>query len=110
MAGYVRGEAARRLWEERLERLSESGLSVKEFCAQEQVSSASVYQWRRRLASSAADSASVLSPSFQPVQIVGGPMVTVEFPEVAALRVPAERVDLVRAVVIELARASRRSS
>lgn len=107
MASYVRGEAARRIWRERLERLADSGLSVKEFCAREQVSIASLYHWRRRLADSEADSAGAHSPPFQPVQIVGGGMVTVEFPDVAAMRVPAEQVDIVRAVVMELARASR---
>lgn len=109
MAGYARGEAARRIWGERLERLASSGLSVKEFCTLEQVSIASLYQWRRRLAKEV-DSAGVDSPSFQPVQIVGGGLVTVEFPGVAAMRVPAERVDVVRAVVLELAQASRSPS
>ena len=107
MAGYARGEAARRIWGERLERLASSGLSVKEFCAEEQVSVASLYQWRRRLTNSKVDSAGVPSPSFQPVRIVGNGTVTVDFPDVATLRVPAERIDAVRAVASELARASR---
>ena len=110
MAGYARGEAARRSWGERLERLSSSGLSVKEFCAQEQVCVASLYQWRRRLRDSEAGAAEIQASSFRPVQIIGGGMVTVEFPGVAAMRVPAERVDVVQAVAAELARASRSAS
>ena len=110
MAGYARGEAARRIWRERLERLANSGLSVKEFCAEEQIGVASLYQWRRRLANSEVDSTGGQPSSFQTVRLVGGGMVTVEFPDVAAMRVPAERVDIVRAVVTELARASRSAS
>ena len=110
MAGYARGEAARRIWGERLERLADSGLSVKEFCAEEQIGVASLYQWRRRLAHAEVDSTDGQRSSFQPVRIVGGGMVTVEFPGMAAMRIPAERVDLVRAVVTELARESRSAS
>lgn len=109
MAGYARGDAARRIWRERLKRWADSGLSMKEFCARERISVASLYQWKRKLAGEVG-SESVPSPSFEPVRIVGGGVVTVEFPDVAAMRVPADRVDLVRAVVMELARASRSPS
>jgi hypothetical protein len=42
--------AARQAWEERLARFPASGLSAAAFCAQEGVSLASFYAWRRRLA------------------------------------------------------------
>ncbi len=37
-------------WRERLERLNASNLSVSRFCEQEGVSTASIYWWRRKLA------------------------------------------------------------
>src|SRR5262249_53759222 len=40
----------RQAWEERLARFPASGLSAAAFCAQEGVSLASFYAWRRRLA------------------------------------------------------------
>lgn len=38
-----------RLWRERVGRQAVSGLSIQEFCAQEQISPPSFYVWRRRL-------------------------------------------------------------
>ena len=43
-------------WRERLARWSASGQSAAGFAAGEQVSVASLYQWRRRLCANAADS------------------------------------------------------
>ena len=39
-----------RLWQQRLQRQSTSGLSISAFCAQEGVSSTSFQTWKRRLA------------------------------------------------------------
>lgn len=39
-----------RLWQQRLQRQSNSGLSISAFCAQEGVSSTSFQTWKRRLA------------------------------------------------------------
>jgi hypothetical protein len=41
-------------WRLRLRRQAASGLSIREFCSREGVSSASFYAWRRRLAAPAA--------------------------------------------------------
>ncbi len=41
--------AKRREWSERLERFEVSGQTVAKFCEAEGVSTASLYQWRRRL-------------------------------------------------------------
>ena len=41
--------AVRQVWEERLARFPASGLDAAAFCAQEGVSLASFYAWRRRL-------------------------------------------------------------
>ena len=48
MAGRKSGERVR-LWRERVGRQAASGLSVRQFCAQERISPASFYAWRRRL-------------------------------------------------------------
>jgi hypothetical protein len=45
--------ARRQVWCERLQRFSESGLTVAAFCRQERVSVPSFYQWRRKLCNSA---------------------------------------------------------
>ena len=47
---------AERLWRDRVERQAVSGLSIREFCAQERISPPSFYSWRRRL-KEAADTA-----------------------------------------------------
>lgn len=55
---------------------SRSGLSVREFCRQEGVSEASLYQWRKKLASTTETATSkpvdlkLGSPEFLPVKVV----------------------------------------
>ena len=111
MASVLRGEAARQVWEERLQRYERSGVSVKEFCVREGVSCPSFYRWKRRMRNSGSHAKSVKSsqPQFQHVQVVGDSVATVEFPGLGTLRIPAARVDVVRAVVSELVVASRES-
>jgi len=41
--------AKRQEWSQRLQRFAEADVTVVEFCAEEQVSVASFYQWRRKL-------------------------------------------------------------
>lgn len=103
MASYPRGEAARRIWRERLRRYERSSLSAKEFCAREGISLPSLYQWKKRLANSDGATAAASRPQFRPVQVVGDCSVMVEFRDVAALRIPSSQVAVVRAVVAELA-------
>ena len=67
-----------RQWTERLERFSKSDATVAAFCHSEGVSSASLYQWRRKLAPNAdGDRRTRTRPgrqakpaAFQPVQLV----------------------------------------
>jgi len=104
MASYPRGEAARRIWRERLLSYERSKLSAKEFCAREGISVPSLYQWKKRLANSEGVTTTASRPPFRPVQVVGDDLsVTVEFRGVAALRIPSSQVAVVRAVVAELA-------
>jgi transposase len=41
--------ATARLWQQRLQRFASAGLSVADFCDQEEISTASFYAWKRRL-------------------------------------------------------------
>lgn len=52
MARWSSG-ATRQVWRERFRRFVRSGLSVAQFCAQEQVSTAAFYQWRKKLGATA---------------------------------------------------------
>jgi len=106
MSKYLRGEAARRVWQERLRKYELSGLSAKDFCALEGISCPSLYQWKKRLGNSSSRAES-LRPQFQPVQIVGESLTTVEFPGLGTMRIPVGQLDVVRAVVAELVVASR---
>lgn len=68
----ARAEVARQ-WRERLARWWRFGGSVGEFCRREQVSQASFFQWRKRLAGEVASSRSEgepRTPAFVPVQVV----------------------------------------
>ena len=70
--------SARRLWQERLERFRQSGLTTSAFCDREGVSTPSFYAWRRRLRidpPAAAD-----SPRFLPVQVLSSPQVELVLP------------------------------
>ena len=48
MARRKNGETER-LWRDRVGRQAVSGLSIRQFCAQERIAPASFYAWRRRL-------------------------------------------------------------
>ena len=63
--GRARDEGKERQWRRRINQWRASGLSVRAFCAQRGLSSASFYHWRRVLARRAAE-----EPAFVPVQVV----------------------------------------
>jgi hypothetical protein len=52
-----------RVWRERLDRFSRSGLSIAEFCRRHQLSPPSFYLWRKRLAHNGSANHPVISPS-----------------------------------------------
>lgn len=103
MAGVV-DSAKGQEWRERLLRLEASGLSVADFCDEEGVSQASVYNWRRRLADGG-ERAATEAPAFQPLKVVASPpvsAVSVTFENGATMLLPADNLALVRAVAAEL--------
>jgi len=109
------GLDAQGTWRERLRRYERSGLTVAEFCDREDVSTASFYQWRRRLAEMVARprpqqpvprQRPEAGPSFQQVTLSGvGGVVAIELPNGVRVELPAHHLQLVQAVVADLVRA-----
>ena len=114
------GKAA--VWRERLRRYERAEVTVAEFCRLEGVSVPSFYQWRRRLAvtpgtrggpaasprpqrSTGSGVLRTAAPAFQQVMLVGGGVVAIELPSGVRVKLPAEQLPLVRAVVADLLRA-----
>ena len=64
----ARDEEKERQWRRRIDQWRESRLSVRAFCAQHRLSSASFYHWRRVLERRATE-----RPAFVPVQVVADP-------------------------------------
>lgn len=94
----------RQIWQERLARFATSGLTVEAFCQQENVSTASFYHWRRRLAEQAPPSASDGPPLFQAVTVgATAATLSIELPNGVRLQLPTDQLQLVRVVVAELA-------
>jgi hypothetical protein len=100
--------ATRDEWRARLDRFARAGLPVVRFCAREGVSTASFYLWRKRLAPHGFHrQAAGRGPSFQAVTVVPAvPGVSVHLPGGARIEVHGVDLDVVRAVVAEVARAN----
>jgi len=112
-------------WRRRVRRFGRSGLTVTRFCAEEDVSTASFYRWRKRLADrrsatgdadrptihradarwAGATEAARQAAAFQAVRVTpaGTPM-AIYLPGEVRIEVPAENLDAVRAVLGELLR------
>jgi hypothetical protein len=96
-------------WQTRLRRFRRSGQTVAEYCAAEGISTASFYQWRRRLAERRPPKPDVAgrASAFQAVRVTGVvSAISVHLPDGARIDVPAEQLDALRAVVEELRRGS----
>jgi len=110
-------------WRKRLGRFSRCGLTVARFCSGERVSVASFYYWRRKLQQAARRGRMPARPGvFRQVAVVpappamvsaasagdpGAPTVSIQLPCGTRIELGAEHVDVVRAVVGEVARAYR---
>ncbi len=97
-----RNVAKEQRWRQVLEAWQQSGLSVRAFCAQHQVSEPSFYTWKRNLqprdqqpippVPAATDAAANPLPTFAPVRLVGEPapaLLELALPSGHRLRVPA---------------------
>jgi hypothetical protein len=100
-------------WRGRFQRFARSGLAVARFCAKERVSVASFYYWRKKLGpQSGPQRRSQPVPEcddvFQQVTVVPAAVgVSIRLPGGAQIEVGSERLDTVRAVIAEVARADR---
>ena len=68
------GEGLAAKWRARMERHRRSGSPVGEFCAAEGVSTASFYQWRRRLEGSPGGSATEQGPQPRFIELSASPL------------------------------------
>jgi hypothetical protein len=95
-------------WRERLLRFDGSGLTVSRFCAQEGVSESAFYEWRRRRSARTLGATDVSGRAFQPVVIApsafAAPALRVRLASGAEIDVAGDSLEVVRAVVGELAR------
>ena len=96
-------------WRRRIERFGRSELSVYEFCQDEGVSSASFYQWRKRLGTVGAPSVGrrgdVASHSgFAAVRVVGASGIHVRFPGGTQMEIPASDPESLPQIIQAIAR------
>ena len=91
-------------WRGRFERFRRAGLSVARFCAAEQVSVPSFYQWRKKLAARQTP-ARVDRGSFAHVRLVGGASVAAWLPGGTRLEIPLSDVRALQLAIQTLVRA-----
>ncbi len=99
-------------WQERLASREASGLSIDEFCADEDISRSTFYRWIQRLKDGIPDAvkeegvsltlADIAEPKFLPVSVTASP-VEIELPNGGLVRLPigvgqAVIVDVIQAV------------
>lgn len=107
--------AKREAWQGRLRAFDKGRATVAEFCADEGVSVATFYKWRRKLSQSLAREsgpaprpsepsrdASVSGMSFVPVEIVGPSSLEVLLPSGTRLLVPCHEREAIRLVIAAL--------
>ena len=82
----------RQEWLERLARHGASERSVAQFCADEGVSVASFYQWRRKLSEAPAAKSSASTNKFQRLHVQGGAAITARLPNGVVLEVSGRAV------------------
>ena len=97
-------------WRERLERFDASSLTVARFCAQEGCSTASFYQWKRKLRTSSSPKRKTTNSNpadsqerFRPLTIAISPArVGIHFPSGTRVELAGDDHDLVCRVVREI--------
>ena len=96
-------------WRGRFRRFARSGLAVARFCAKERVSVASFYYWRKKLGPQGRPQpVPECDDAFQQVTVVSAAVgVSIRLPGGAQIEVGSERLDTVRVVIAEVARADR---
>ena len=98
-------------WQERLSNREASGLSIDEFCADEEVSRSTFYRWVQRLKGGIPDAvkeeganltfSEISEPKFLPVSVTASP-VEIELPNGGLVRLP---VGVGQAVIVDVIQA-----
>ncbi|MCP4899384.1 MAG: hypothetical protein GY906_20660 [bacterium] len=98
-------------WQERLASREASGLSIDEFCADEDISRSTFYRWIQRLKDGVPDAvkgdgasltlADIAEPKFLPVSVTASP-VEIELPNGGLVRLP---VGVGQAVIVDVIQA-----
>ena len=98
-------------WQERLANREASGLSIDEFCADEDVSRSTFYRWQERLKEGIPDAvkeegasltlAEIAEPKFLPVSVTASP-IEIELPNGGLVRLP---VGVGQAVIVDVIQA-----
>ncbi len=98
-------------WQDRLANRESSGLSIDEFCADEDVSRSTFYRWVQRLKEGIPDAvkeeganltlAEIAEPKFLPVSVTASP-VEIELPNGGLVRLP---VGVGQAVIVDVIQA-----
>ena len=97
-------------WQQRLANREASGLSIDEFCADEDVSRSTFYRWVRRLKEEIPEEvkeekkltlADIAEPKFLPVSVTASP-VEIELPNGGLVRLP---VGVGQAVIVDVIKA-----
>lgn len=109
--GGKRSSRAEAVWRERLARFEGGGLTVAEFCRQEEVSEPSFYQWRKRLQQgrrptgaqrrqgrSTGDTKGVCG--FVPVHVPGLTAAVIELPGGVTVRIPVAEFEALRTAIL----------
>jgi transposase-like protein len=98
-------------WQERLASREASGLSIDEFCSDEDISRSTFYRWAQRLKDGIPDAvkeegesltlAEIAEPKFLPVSVTASP-VEIELPNGGLVRLP---VSVGQAVIVDVIQA-----
>lgn len=94
-------------WRRRLRRYEKTEMTAAAFCEAEGVSTASLYQWRRKLAREATELAEAPSGSagFTPVRIVASPAMAAHLPGGTKLEIPLGDAAALKVAIAALAAA-----
>ena len=99
-------EKAKQIWQARLARFQASGLSVKDFCEQEKISTPSFYTWKKRFQNQSS-SPQPQKPAFQQIQIQStNTSLSIELANGTRIEVPTDQTHLVTIVLREVLAAS----
>jgi hypothetical protein len=100
--------AKRQEWEERFGRFERSGLSIREFCAAEDVPPGTFWYWRRIVGAPErhrSRPSKQARAAFTPVEVVArepASSVVIRLPSGASIELPADRRDLLQAALAAL--------